>query len=88
MKATVLHLFLCQSNEIENNLKISNYRFHYIYVLHLCLQEVLETIHPLYVQLFRYMIDWKSSQVRHIQTEDFVSNATSEDKNTVKARVK
>ncbi|CAG2191998.1 unnamed protein product [Mytilus edulis] len=35
------------------------------------LKEVLETIHPLYVQLFRYMIDWKSSQVRHIQTEDF-----------------
>ena len=33
------------------------------------------------------MIDWKSSQVRHI-TEDFVSNATSLDKNTVKARVK
>ncbi|XP_071161918.1 zinc carboxypeptidase-like [Mytilus edulis] len=34
------------------------------------LKEVLETIHPLYVQLFRYMIDWKSSQVSHI-TEDF-----------------
>lgn len=30
------------------------------------LQEVLETIHPLYEKLFRYMINWKSAQVRHL----------------------